>query len=705
MSEPEPTRILIADDDDASRLVVAEVLSQDGYQVVEAADGLEAVERFAAEPADLVVLDVMMPRLDGFAACARMRNTSGGGGVPILMLTGLDDEDAIERAFHAGASDFATKPIHWVMLRHRVRFLLRAKRGADELRRSQILLSSAQRIAALGTWEFVDSGESIRLSLDAARLLRTDRVVCSVPTFLEHFAVDALPALSRALEAAGRRQEGFRLDVALVESGGFARTVQLQAETVPAEEDGSPWMLGTVQDITERKDAERRIRFLAYYDTLTGLPNRTFFEETLVVSLARARRTRRVLATMFVDLDHFKRINDSLGHPAGDRVLQEVGRRLREAVRSEDGIARPVAEEARTVARLGGDEFILSLVDLHRPEEAALIAGRVLQLLERPITLDGGDVYVGASIGISVFPADGEDAEELLKNADTALYHAKGAGRNTFQYYSHSMNAAISQRLEFETSLRVALRDGGLRLFYQPKVRGDGSLAGFEALVRFQHPEHGLLPPSEFVPLSEECGLIVPIGNWVIREACRQARAWSDAGLPRCRIACNVSARQFRQEGFAQILEETLESTGVAPSSLEIEVTESALMDHPERAVEALARLCRRGIRIALDDFGTGYSGLSYLKKFPLHTIKIDRSFVKDIVTDKGDAAIVAAVVTLARELSLEVVAEGVETAAQRDFLVRLGCPVMQGYLFGRPGTSQEAEKWLAKQEVPVSLC
>lgn len=448
------------------------------------------------------------------------------------------------------------------------------------------------------------------------------------------------------------------------------------------------------------KEAERRIRFLAYYDALTGLPNRAFFEETLALAVERARRHRRLLATMFVDLDNFKRINDSLGHPAGDRVLQEVGRRLRDAIRIEDGIARPEPEESGTVARLGGDEFILALGELRRPEDAAIVARRLLTLLEPPVRLDEGDVFIGASIGISIYPQDGERSEDLLKNADTALYHAKDAGRNNFQFYAPAMNEAMSERLDLERCLRTALVDGGFVLHYQPQVRADGSLYGFEALLRFEHPRLGLMKPAQFVPLAEESGLIVPIGNGAFQEACRTQRAWAEAGLPRCTVACNVSARQFRDDGFEASVLHALEATGADPSFIEIEVTESILMDRPERAAATLARLAERGFRIALDDFGTGYSGLSYLKRFPIRTVKIDRSFIQDVAEDAADAAIVSAIVAMCRALSIELVAEGVETPAQRDRLVDLGCEVMQGYLFGRPAPVADAESRLVRQQI-----
>jgi predicted signal transduction protein with EAL and GGDEF domain len=408
---------------------------------------------------------------------------------------------------------------------------------------------------------------------------------------------------------------------------------------------------------------------------------------------------------LFLDLDRFKQINDTLGHSVGDRLLQGVADRLRKCLRSGDTIARG-GDSARgsgdNVARLGGDEFIVSLTDLTRVEDVQKVAYRILEALKEPFRIEKHEVFVTTSIGISLFPYDGTDLETLLKNADAAMYHAKDAGRSNFQFYSKSMNAAAEKRLTLENKLRRALERGEFQLHYQPLIDVDTwRIVGAEALIRWRHPELGLVSPAEFVPLAEETGLIVPIGEWVLRTACVQIQKWHELGNRDLFMAVNISGRQFSQEALVATIEQAVRATGADPKCLELEITESVLMHNAEETVQTLEVLKAMGPRISVDDFGTGYSSLSYLRRFPIHTLKIDRSFVNDVTTDPGDAAIVSAIIAMARGLSLEVIAEGVETPDQRTFLLQEGCRLMQGYLFGRPVPAEDFETLLKGQAGP----
>ncbi len=433
--------------------------------------------------------------------------------------------------------------------------------------------------------------------------------------------------------------------------------------------------VGVQNDITESKRYESELEFQASHDALTGLPNRNLLQDRVAQAIAFARRHDKLVAVLYADVDHFKVVNDSLGHAAGDRLLQELARRLAACVREDD-----------TVARQGGDEFVLVLPGLPREEDASMVAHKVAEALGQPFRVDGQEMFVTCSIGVALFPRDGDDAGTLLRNADTALYRAKEVGRNTFQFYAAEMNARALERLTLESSLRHALEREELVLHYQPQVDlHSGAVVGVEALIRWQHPEFGLLSPVKFIGLAEETGLILPIGEWVLRTACAQAKAWADAGFPDLRMSVNLSARQFRQQDLVQQVAAALEDSGLDPRSLELELTESLLIHNVDASIAILSELSAMGVKIAIDDFGTGYSSLSYLKRFPIDRLKVDQSFVRDIAADPEDAAIVTAIITLSRSLRLGVIAEGVETEEQMAFLRSRLCDEMQGFHFSKP--------------------
>lgn len=438
---------------------------------------------------------------------------------------------------------------------------------------------------------------------------------------------------------------------------------------------------------------------LTYYDMLTGLPNRRMFMDRLVWSLQHAKRHDKSAAVLHVDLDRFKQINDTLGHRVGDSLLHGVGQRLVQCVRAIDTVkALNVQDSQTSLSRFGGDEFTILLPDLARAEDAAHVARRILTALEEPFYIEAHEIFVTPSIGIAVFADDGEDAETLLKHADIAMYHAKQHGRNTYEFYSRKMNVRSLERLELENQLRRALERDELRLFYQPKVNiRTGQIIGAEALLRWHHPERGMVSPGEFIPLAEETGLIVLLGEWVLTTACKQNKAWQAAGLGCTRIAINVSMRQFDEGKFLQTVHEVLHSSGLDPQYLTLELTESMLMGNAKENVNMLHRLKEMGVKLSIDDFGTGYSSLSYLKQFPLDELKVDRSFVSEIQPEVDDAPLVTAIIAMAHGLGLTVVAEGVETECQLAFLRNRGCDEYQGYLCSKPVPEGEFATLLAR--------
>ncbi len=467
-----------------------------------------------------------------------------------------------------------------------------------------------------------------------------------------------------------------------------ARIVEWNAYPIFDEKGGYAGMQGTGRDITERKQVEDRIKYLAYHDILTGLPNRALLEERLTRALIRARRGKRSLAVMLINLDRFKFVNDAVGHAMGDQLLQKVAERLAGLVRQGD-----------TIARVGSDEFGLLMPQISEPEDAPRAAERILEGLRRPWGLAAHEFHVTGGIGIAMYPSDGEDAETLLRNADTAMYRAKEQGGDSFQVFAPSMNAHLLARVGLESDLRRALEREEFVLHYQPQVNiHTHQIVGVEALVRWQHPDRGLVPPDEFIPLAEETGLIVPLGEWVLRTACAQNRAWQGQGLPSVRVAVNLSARQFHQLNLAEMVAAVLKEMDLEPQWLELEITESTAMRDVDFTIKMLNTFREMGVHVSIDDFGTGYSSLSYLRRFPIDAVKIDRSFVRDVTVDPDDAAIVSAVIGLAHSMNLRAIAEGVETEQQLAFLREQQCHEAQGYLFSRPVPAEAFEKILAKR-------
>ncbi len=543
---------------------------------------------------------------------------------------------------------------------------------------------------------FESTHEGIMITDPHSRILAVNQAFTRVTGYEEEEVVGQTPVMLRS----GRHDPDFYAVIwrALREAGHWQGEIwnrrksgevypELLSISAVHDSQGSvSHYVGMFTDISKIKESEARLAHLAHYDPLTDLPNRLLLSSRLRHAIEQAQRQQTRLAVLFLDLDRFKNVNDSLGHQVGDELLRAVTDRMGERLRAED-----------TLARLGGDEFIALLERIHEPRDAAMVARSLLEALAEPFTLSQGhEVYIGASIGISLYPEDGASDSELIMHADVAMYQAKDQGRNAYGFYTQALSDNANQRLEMETKLRRALERGEFVLHFQPQVSlADGRLIGAEVLVRWLHPTQGLIPPNQFIPLAEETGLIVPLGEWVLRQACEQWLRWRDAGLAPVPLAVNISPRQFRQQDLTQVVGRVLEKTGVPASALELELTEGALMLQGEEAEAALRGLKQLGVSLAIDDFGTGYSSLAYLKRFPLDQLKIDQSFVRDLTHDTGDRELVSTIIAMARKLRLKVLAEGVETREQFDYLVEQGCDAYQGYLYSRPVPADEFESLL----------
>lgn len=576
-------RILIIDDDPLIRLLVSTTLQSIGLQTTEACSGEEGLESFLSYGADAILLDVMMPGgMDGFSTCEKLKHLPDGIHIPVLMMTGLEDLDSVNRAFEYGATDFITKPINIALLGHRVRYMLRSANTT-------------------------------------MRLL----------------------------------------------------------------------------------ESEKRLHRMAYFDSLTDLPNRQFFQEHLQYMIALAHRKKHKLAVLFLDLDGFKRINDTLGHHLGDLVLQETGDRLRKSLRASDVLIRTgSAEDGASLARLGGDEFTVLLSAIDRNEDASTVAERIRLNLSEPLKVANHELYTTTSIGIAIFPDDGESEQELLKNADIAMYYAKRNGGNIYQYFTSKMTEAAVRRHTMENHLRKAIDRNELELHYQPIFNVvTGKYTGAEALLRWDNHELGKISPLEFIPLAEETGLIVFIGEWVLKQACKTIKAWISQGIMANRMAVNVSAVQLLHKGFAAQVEEILADFGLDAGFLELELTESVLVNDENSVLEALGELKKIGVQLAIDDFGTGYSSLSRLKNFPIDRLKIDQHFIRDLEVSSDKGAIAVAIIAMAEGMSMKVTAEGVETEVQLSFLKDKHCAEIQGYLMSKPLPSLLIEEFLTKHQ------
>ncbi len=684
------TRVLIVDDDLFAREIASDQLEERGFDVVVAESGERAIEIVTAELPDIILLDIDMPGMDGVETCRCIRELPTAEHLPIVMMTGFKDDSAVERSYQARATDFAHKPINWAVLLMRLRYIQRSSLVLSNLITTQRRLADAQRIARIGHWD--NDLKSNRLLLSDQFYEVVGHPVGAFTDFDDLLAITDEGDHTTLVDSFCNHHRSLVCEFRIATARDEARVVLLKGSAIYTNNNEPLWMMGTIQDVSDQRRDQEIIHRLAYYDDLTGLYNRVAFNKEMERVLKLHERMKIPVAVLFMDLDGFKRINDSLGHYAGDQLLRGFAKRLSAHLRTSDLM---YSDLPPTIARLGGDEFTLMLSGLKRREDAAIVAQRVIDSLKFPFMLEAEttetltslkEVYVTTSIGISVFPEDGSSLTELQKNADTAMYAAKQSGKNAYHFYRDSMNSDAHAQLHMETLLRKALENGEFSLAYQPQIDiKDNRIIGAEALLRWQNDELGNVSPAQFIPTAEETGLIVPIGEWVLEQACAQLANWRRLGIDDLKLAVNLSGIQFRQTGFVERVGTVLERHAIPASRLELELTESMLMDEIEQAITTMKALKKMGLKLSVDDFGTGYSSLSYLKRFPIDTLKIDRSFVNEIGINSSGEAIIKAIIAMGQSLGLRLVAEGVEQLNQLQYLALQSCEVVQGYYFSKP--------------------
>ena len=692
--------ILIVDDEPQNRKLLEALLRPEGYVTITANSGEEALASVRIRPPDLILLDVMMPGMDGYEVAKRLKTKPATLHIPIVMVTAQTDPSALIDGLNAGAEEFLTKPVNRAELWLRVRNLLRLKELRDQVEHQnefleqEVLARTAKlqrfrtAMDATGDAIFlvdVAANQFIEVNATASRMFGYSRHeflgLGSVP--LEATTQIELERLRDAIIGGPhaelltvlkiRRKDGWRLPVEI------HRQEQISGDSIT---------VGVIRDVTEREEAHLRLYQISHHDPLTGLPNRTLFYDTLAKTLIQAKSNDWGVVVLSVDLDHFKTVNDTHGHAMGDVLLAQVGNRLLECVRLRD-----------TVGRLGGDEFGVILILEDRRKGSTLVARKIREVLAAPFTLGNFSVTMTASIGITSYPEDASEPELLIKYADTAMYEAKQKGRDTFCSFTPQMNVELLKQLSLEAALRKAIVEEQFVIHYQPKVAMlSGRVTGLEALLRWQRPGHGLVSPLYFISALEESGLIVQAGNWVISTVCDQIKLWSQSSIGSRQVSVNVSARQFVDHDLDADVSRALLQSGIDPSLLELELTESSLMENTEATISTLLALKTRGVELSIDDFGTGYSSLAYLQRFPIDKVKIDIAFVRNITGQLDETTIAQTIIQMAHSLKLKCIAEGVETLEQHEYLQHHGCDEMQGYFFSRPLPLEEIEALLTKQ-------
>jgi diguanylate cyclase (GGDEF)-like protein/PAS domain S-box-containing protein len=702
--------LLIVEDEprylESTRLLISQYV----HSVDSAVTGAQAFALLARRSYDLALLDLRLPDASGHDIMAYIRQHHPD--CRVIVMSGDSHIESAIQSLRLGAYDYLRKPyepdeliktvrnaVHKLQLERDNSRMLHQLEQSEQWHRLLVNASPdvIYTLDAKGSFTYVNHSIERTLGYGPSELIGKDFLIIVPPGEIENarYHLNERRTGDRAtrnLELRLKRKEDLLSSLAEHTSQDSV-VVELSSMGMyrPMDQEKNEFLgtYGVARDISERKQAEATIAFQAYHDLLTGLPNRALFKDRLGQAIVHAKRHGQTLATLFLDMDRFKVVNDTLGHLVGDGLLQGVAQRLRGSLREGD-----------TLSRIGGDEFMLLLPHIRTRDNAAYIAQKILASLREPFHIEGHEIFVGISIGIAVFPDDGDTIENLVKHADIAMYHAKDSGRNDYKFFTHELQKSFSGRLAVENEMRHALEKSEFEVYYQPQVSiEDQRIRGMEALVRWNHPSRGIVPPGEFIPIAEECGLITPISEWVLGAACRQAHLWRASELPPITMAVNLSARQIEHPHFIDKFTQCLREHHMSGQGLEIEITESTLMRDMEGSIEKLRKLADLGVEISIDDFGTGYSSLSYLKKLPIHTLKIDRSFIHDLTGPVNNGStIVAGIAAMAKGLHLNVVAEGVETRAQLDYISSLGCDAYQGFLFSRPVAADKATEILARQ-------
>ncbi len=698
------TKILIIDDDEDIRQLLKRKLEKQNYIILQASDGVTGIEILKQELPDMVIADVMMPGMDGFEFCEVASKIISAEHTPIMIMTAQDDQESVNKAYEKGATDFITKPINQAKLNHRVQFSLRASETAKQLANRERQLLSAQKVAKMGEWIYDIKEKIFYCSDEVAKIFEINNSKIMSHQDLINCVDNAdVELVQNILDKAtlDKKNHSFEYSIKVGNSSHKRIRQVIDTDTKYTIKEGK--IFGIFQDISDLRNAEKKIKKLSLYDSVTGLPNRQFFKRLLGKTITSSKRHSRRFALLDINLDKFMRINTTFGHDVGDRLLVNASDRLAQIIRDSDirdGEHDEIRYELGMLSHFGADNFVIILNDINSADDAAKVANRINKAFQKSFKVSENEIHMTTSIGIGIYPEDGGDAEELITKVSSALHNAKETGRNCYRFYTDAMNAQSFQRLSMETSLRKGLEREEFLLYYQPKISLiDGRITGAEALIRWQHPEIGLVPPGDFIPIAESTRLIVPMTDWVITEACRQLSAWSKKQLELESVAINITPASLLKKNIHKHVFKQLQLADIEASRLDFEITESVLMEDVDDMLSILHKFKGMGASISIDDFGTGYSSLSYLKRLPISKLKIDQSFIRDLMCDKDDSIIVNAVIALAHNLGFKVIAEGVEEKEQLQYLKEHDCDVVQGYYYSRPLPAEEFYQWAMEYE------
>ena len=692
--------ILVVDDDPTARMLASDALTNNGFNVMLAEDGLKALAAASERTPDLILLDVEMPLLDGFLTCEKLREQASTADTPIIMLTGRNDVNAVERSFEVKATDFFSKPVNWQVLVQRIRYVLRSAEILHQLKESERRLESTQRVAQVGYWDIDFKKECLYVSESLCQITGyTAEQLSTVDKFFKIIIPEDRARTRQELDLKILAGDDYQIEYRIKTSQGVIRRVEGMGSSTLSSDGALVWAMGTLHDVTEQREREELIYYQAHHDSLTGLHNRQSFDEQLQQAIKLHKRLAANLAVVYLDLDNFKHVNDSLGHHMGDQLLKIFGERLKAEIRDSDVLAH---DTVSSIARLGGDEYTLLFSVLDKEIDAGSIAQRILAELEKPFKLitnkdkaDWYDAFVTASIGIAIYPQDGENADELMKNADTAMYAAKNKGKNSYCFYDKSMNDLALQQLTMEGELRKAAERGEFSLHYQPRIDlQTGQMVSVEAVLRWESEKFGAVEPAEFIPLAEKASLILPISEWALEEACKQLKIWQGTEMSALSIAVSVSDVQFRQGTLRKSVSTLLDRYELDGGLLELELTEGIIMGDVLKTTETLRGLKELGLTISVDNFGTGYSSLGYLKRFAIDNIKVDQSFIRELKNEEDAAEIVDAIITLGHNLGIKLIADGVETREGLKYLTAKACDMGQGIYFSQPVCAADVDRF-----------
>lgn len=686
----DPTLILVIEDDDDTRLTLNKVLTKSGFKVIDAKNGQEGFSKFINESPCLILMDVMMPIMDGYAATEAIRNYEKTRAVPILMLTAQDDMNSIDHAFISGATDFITKPINWALLSQRVKYAINSSLIEDQLRASQSQLMYAQRLAKLGYWEWNAKTDHVTGTNSAFELFGIpNQADVTLEQFFSNIIPKDLPLIQQAIADASQGYNDIQVSFRVLHHDNSMSHVDCLGEVSFDEHEDIDRITGSAQDISRLHKAETLIDYQSSHDKLTDLANRSFFNKNLA-NFIKESNPKKYSATVILDIDRFKKINDNLGQENGDALLRTVAQRLKKVTREDD-----------FVARLGSDEFAILIKNAEDAQELNLSLSRIFHDISKAFNIKEQELFITFSIGVSIINQDGTQASELIAHANIARSQAKLNGGNQFLFYQMEMNAESKEQLMLENDLRKALARKEIEVYYQPQLDGHTLKPyGAEALVRWNHPTEGIVSPGVFIPMAESNGMIVDIGGFVLENAIKEAEKWHANGFDEMRIAVNLSGRQFSSSNLIKEVQDVLQKTSLPAKYLDLEITESLAMSNADHNISILKGLKAMGVSLSIDDFGTGYSSLAYLHSFPIDAIKIDRSFIDNLDTPEGQA-IVRTILAMADSLNLKVVAEGIEEEFHVTFLQNKNCDIFQGFMFGKPMPASEFEEYLNTQKTP----